>query len=94
MGLLNKKNVIITGATRGIGKGIAELFSKEGANIAFTYRSSEKEAKKIERELTKDGSNIFGFQSDASDFSQAQKLVEKVLEKFGSKKISGKSSIK
>ena len=39
MKLLEKKNVIITGASRGIGKGIAKLFSEHGANVAFTYLS-------------------------------------------------------
>lgn len=84
MGLLKGKNVIITGATRGIGKGIAQLFSKEGANIAFTYRSSKKEAKELKKELEKNGSKIIEYKSDASSFNQAQKLIEDVLKEFGS----------
>ena len=45
MKLLKGKTVIITGASRGIGKGIAEVFAKHGANIAFTYRSSDEKQK-------------------------------------------------
>jgi 3-oxoacyl-[acyl-carrier protein] reductase len=52
MKLLQGKNVIITGASRGIGKGIAEVFAKHGANIAFTYASSEGPALELEKELT------------------------------------------
>ena len=51
--LLKDKNIIITGATRGIGKGIAIEFAKQGANIAFTYSRSVDEAKALEEELSK-----------------------------------------
>ena len=51
MKLLEGKNVIITGASRGIGKGIAEIFSSQGANIAFTYYSSDEKAKALEVKL-------------------------------------------
>ena len=53
--LLKDKNVIITGATRGIGKGIALEFAKQGANIAFTYSRSVDEAKDLEKELSNFG---------------------------------------
>ena len=52
MRLLESKNVIITGASRGIGRGIAQLFAKQGANIAFTYLSSFEEANLLEEELS------------------------------------------
>ena len=84
MKLLEGKTVIITGATRGIGKGIAEVFAKQGANIAFTYRSSEKEAKELEKELSSAGCKAIGYKSDASDFDAAQKLAVDVVEEFGS----------
>ena len=51
MKLLEGKNVIITGASRGIGRGIAEVFAKHGANVAFTYSSSEAPALELEKEL-------------------------------------------
>jgi 3-oxoacyl-[acyl-carrier protein] reductase len=81
MELLKGKTVIITGATRGIGKGIAEVFIKQGANIAFTYASSVDKAKKLELALGEFG-NIKGFQSDASDYDACQELIKEVLEEY------------
>ena len=82
MGLLQGKVAIITGATRGIGKGIAEVLAKEGAKIAFTYAGSVDKAKALESELS-NITEIKGYQSDASDYDAAQKLVEDVLAEFG-----------
>ena len=84
MKLLLGKNVIITGASRGIGKGIAEVFAKHGANIAFTYHSSDEKAKLLETELSVNGCKAKGYKSDASDFEAAQKLVKDVMDDFGS----------
>jgi 3-oxoacyl-[acyl-carrier protein] reductase len=83
MKLLEGKTAIITGASRGIGKGIAEVFAKHGANVAFTYSSSADAAKILEDELTALGVKAKGYQSNAADFNEAQKLVEQVLETFG-----------
>ena len=84
MKLLEEKTVIITGASRGIGKGIAEVFAQHGANIAFTYRSSDEKAKELEKELSAIGCKVKGFKSDASKFDSAQQLAADVLEEFGS----------
>ena len=84
MKLLEGKTVIITGASRGIGKGIAEVFAKQGANIAFTYRSSDEKAKALEDELSANGCKVKGYKSDASNFEAAQQLAVDVLEEFGS----------
>jgi 3-oxoacyl-[acyl-carrier protein] reductase len=84
MRLLEGKTVIITGASRGIGKGIAEVFASHGANIAFTYRSSDEKAKALEKELSSNGCKAKGYKSDASDFDAAQQLAADVLEEFGS----------
>lgn len=84
MDLLQDKNVIITGATRGIGKGIAQVFAKNGANIAFTYNSSVKAANELENELKSYGLNAKGYQSNAADFNAAQNFVADVLKEFGS----------
>ncbi|MDA0355994.1 MAG: 3-oxoacyl-[acyl-carrier-protein] reductase [Bacteroidetes bacterium] len=83
MGQLTGKTAIITGASRGIGKGIAEVFAAEGANVAFTFSSSEEAAKMLEAELGKFGVKAKGYKSDAADFEQAQTLVAEVLNDFG-----------
>ncbi len=84
MKLLEGKNVIITGASRGIGKGIAEVFAEHGANIAFTYHSSDEKAKVLEQALSVNQCKIKGYKSDASDFQAADQLAKDVMKDFGS----------
>ena len=84
MNLLQGKTAIITGATRGIGKGIAEIFAQQGANVAFTYSSSVEAAEALEKELNEKGIKAKGYQSNAANYDQAQELVADVIETFGS----------
>jgi len=84
MKLLEGKNVIITGASRGIGKGIAQVFAEQGANIAFTYSSSVEAAKELETELISKEVKAKGYKSNAANFEESQSLVQMVLEEFGS----------
>ena len=83
MKLLENKLAIITGATRGIGRGIAVEFAKQGANIAFTFSSSVDAAIALEKELTNLGVKAKGYQSNAADFDAAQGLAKEVLKEFG-----------
>ena len=83
MKLLEGKVAIITGASRGIGKGIAEIFAKHGANIAFTYSSSVESAQALETQLNGLGIKAKGYQSDAANFNDAQTFVDAVLAEFG-----------
>lgn len=83
MKLLNDKIALITGASRGIGKGIAMEFAKQGAQVAFTFNSSTEAAKALEAELEKFGVKAKGYQSNAADFEAAQELVKSVLADFG-----------
>jgi 3-oxoacyl-[acyl-carrier protein] reductase len=83
MNLLEGKTAIITGATRGIGKAIAETFAANGANVAFTYASSEEQAKAIENELISMGVKAKAYKSDAAQMDAAQQLVDDVLKEFG-----------
>lgn len=83
MKLLEDKVVLITGASRGIGKSIAEECVKQGAKVAFTYLSSAEKAKALEDELSAQGGIAKGFKSDASKFDDAQKLVDDVVAEFG-----------
>ncbi|WNW02339.1 3-oxoacyl-[acyl-carrier-protein] reductase [Tenacibaculum sp. HL-MS23] len=82
MKLLENKTAIITGATRGIGRGIALEFANQGCNIAFTYSSSVEAATALENELTDLGVKAKGYQSNAADFDAAQELAKNVLEEF------------
>jgi 3-oxoacyl-[acyl-carrier protein] reductase len=83
MKLLENKNTLITGATRGIGKGIALEFAKQGANIAFTYNSSIEAAQNLENELSAYGIKAKGYQSNAASYEAAQDLAKEVLNEFG-----------
>ncbi|MDT0295009.1 3-oxoacyl-[acyl-carrier-protein] reductase [Mesonia ostreae] len=84
MKLLEGKNAIITGASRGIGRGIALVFAQHGANVAFTYSSSVEAAQDLEKELTALGIKAKGYKSNAANFEEAQKLVEDVKKDFSS----------
>lgn len=83
MKLLEGKTALITGASRGIGRGIAEIFAKHGANVAFTYLSSVEKGQALEAELSSHGVKAKGYRSDASDYDQAQALAEEVAKDFG-----------
>jgi 3-oxoacyl-[acyl-carrier protein] reductase len=84
MQLLQGKTAIVTGATRGIGKGVALKLAEQGANIAFTYVSSEEKALALENELQALGVKAKAYKSDASLMKDAEELIKDVLENFES----------
>lgn len=84
MKLLEGKTAIITGGSRGIGKGIVEIFAQHGANVAFTYSSSAEAANVLADQVSKTGVKAKAYQSDAASYEESQKLVEDVLKEFGS----------
>lgn len=84
MKLLEGKTAIITGASRGIGRGIAFTFAQNGCDVAFTYSSSVDAANSLEIELKALGINVKGYQSNAASFDQANQLVADVLKDFES----------
>ena len=88
MKLLEGKVAIITGASRGIGKGIAEVFAQHGANVAFTYSSSVESAMALENELNALGIKAKGYQSNAADFNEAQTFADAVIAAPGSASFS------
>lgn len=84
MKLLSGKTALVTGATRGIGKGIALKLAQQGANVAFTFVSSVDKAKMFETELNALGIKAKGYQSNAAEFSEADKLIDEIVKEFGS----------
>lgn len=76
--------VIVTGATRGIGKGIVEKFAENGANIAFTCVKMSDSSIELEKQLESLGVKAKVYESDAADYDSALKLAEDVLNDFGS----------
>jgi len=84
MKLLKGKTAIITGASRGIGKGIAKEFALNGANIAFTFSKSIELAKEFEKELKGFGVKAVSYQSDAANYEDSLNLVEKISNDFDS----------
>ena len=84
MKLLEGKTALITGASKGIGRAIANRFAEQGANVAFTYLSSVEKGQALEEELKSNCINAKGYRSDASDFQAAQDLIAGVVEDFGS----------
>ena len=83
MKLLENKTSLITGATRGIGRGIAITFAKQGSNVAFTYNSSVDAANELVKELEAFGVKAKGYQSNAANYDAAQELAADVLKEFG-----------
>ncbi len=83
MKLLAGKTALITGASKGIGRKIAEVFAQNGANVAFTYLSSVEKGQALEKELEQFGTKIKGYRSDASKFDEADKLINDIVADFG-----------
>lgn len=81
---LKEKTAIITGASRGIGRTIALFFAKEGANVIINYSNNEKAAMDVVKEAMEYGVKAYAIKANVSNFCEVEKLVEKVLNEFGS----------
>ncbi|MDA9312275.1 3-oxoacyl-[acyl-carrier-protein] reductase [Vicingaceae bacterium] len=83
MKLLEGKVALVTGATRGIGKGIALKLAENGADVAFSFLFGPESAKEVEKEVAAFGVKAMAFKSDAADFAAAEKLIADVSKNFG-----------
>ena len=83
MKLLEGKVALITGASKGIGRKIAEKFVEQGAHVAFTYLSSVEKGEALEKELQIGVAKVKGYRSDASNFTEAEKLIDAIVADFG-----------
>ncbi len=84
MKLLEGKTAIITGGSRGIGKGIVEVFANHGCNVAFTYNSSAEAAEELATGLSASGVKVKAYKSNAASFDESQELAAAVIGDFGS----------
>lgn len=82
MGLLSGKTVIVTGASRGIGRAIAIRCAEEGASVAFTDLKTDENLLSLEKELTEKGVKAKGYASDASNFQASQNLIDEIVKDF------------
>ncbi len=85
MKLLENKVVIVTGAARGIGEGIALKLAEHGAHVAFTYvsESSAEKAQSLEEKLNGLGIKAKAYRSNAGDFKECEQLVNEVVKEYG-----------
>jgi len=83
MTLLSGKTVLVTGGSRGIGQAIVEKAVEQGANVAFTYRSSAEKANAIVAQLSTDNNIVKAYQSDAASWDDSEALVKEVINDFG-----------
>ena len=80
---MNNKTAVITGASRGIGKAIAEAFAKNNYNVVINYNKSEVDAQELKESLTKQGCVCEIFKADVSIYSEAKSLIDFCIEKYG-----------
>lgn len=85
--MLENKVAIVTGGSRGIGEGIVLKLAESGANIAFTYVSSDAKAKALEEKVQPLGVKAKAYKSNAADFSDCEKVVNEMLKDFGTVEI-------
>ncbi len=76
------RTALVTGGSRGIGKGIVWALAREGAKVAFTYNSNQEAADELVRELELDQREAIALQANAADGSKAQEIVDAVVEKW------------
>ena len=82
--LLEGKSAIITGGVRGIGRGIAEAFCKEGANVVLVYRSNDEAAEATRAALAAYGTGVELVKGDVASMETAKEAVARCQETFGS----------
>ena len=82
VGTLNEAVVVVTGASRGLGRAIAEELASGGAKVVVNYSTSKEPAEEIVSQISESGGEAIAVQADVSDAEQAQKLIDQAIEKF------------
>lgn len=83
MKLIENKAAIVTGGSRGIGEAIALKLAENGANVAFSYVSSDEKAKALEEKLQSFGVKAKAYKSNAGDFADCENMVNEVVKELG-----------
>ncbi len=81
--MLKSKTAIVTGASRGIGKAIAEQLALNGANIVLNYRTNVNAVEEVLNSLQQKGVKAVAVQADVSKADEAQKLIQSAIDSFG-----------
>jgi 3-oxoacyl-[acyl-carrier protein] reductase len=82
--MLEGKNALVTGASRGIGRAIAMELAKQGSNVAVNYAGNEKKAEAVVQEIEKLGCKAIKIKTDVADEAAVKMMVKKVISEFGS----------
>ncbi len=82
MGTLKEAVVVVTGASRGLGRAIAEEMARGGAKVVVNYSRSKEPAEEVVKEISESGGEAIAVQADVSDAEQAQSLIDQAMEKF------------
>jgi 3-oxoacyl-[acyl-carrier protein] reductase len=80
---LDGRIALVTGASRGIGRAIAQVMASEGAAVAVNYRSGREKAEEVVKEITAKGGRAVALGGDVADYGQAKTLVEQTLKELG-----------
>ena len=83
MASLDGAVAVVTGASRGLGRAIAEELARGGAKVVVNYSRSKEPAEELVSQLSDNGSEAIAVQADVSDAEQAQRLIDEAIEKFG-----------
>ncbi|MCI9545391.1 MAG: 3-oxoacyl-[acyl-carrier-protein] reductase [Lachnospiraceae bacterium] len=82
--MLEGKTAIVTGASRGIGKAIAQKLASQGAAVVINYNGSEEKAQEAQREIQEKGGTASIYRCNVADYAQCEKFIQDVIQEYGS----------